>query len=136
VSKALALLTLPDDLKEQVDEGSIQASAAYEVARIKDESAQREVVRRIVAEKLTRDESVTAARAAAVSVAPEPTKGRGATKGSPKRRQVATVFRAAGARVSFEFTRKSVREEDVLAALEAIAEQVRTNIAARDANAA
>jgi ParB family transcriptional regulator, chromosome partitioning protein len=136
VSKALALLTLPEDLQERVDEGAIQASAAYEVARIKDESAQREVARRIVAERLTRDEAVTAARAAAVSVAPEPAKGRGGAAKEPlKRHPVATAFRVAGARVAVEFTRKSIQEEDVLAALEAAADQVRTSIAARDANA-
>ena len=55
VSKSLSLLTLPEDLQEQVEAGSIPAASAYEVAKVADPAAQRDVARRIVAEKLTRD---------------------------------------------------------------------------------
>jgi ParB family transcriptional regulator, chromosome partitioning protein len=132
VSKALALLSLPDDLQARVDEGAIQASAAYEVARLPDESAQRAVAERIVAEKMTRDHAVRAVREAAAGP-----KGRGGTPArTSRRRPVAHVFRVAGAKVTVDFTRKTFREEDVLAALDGAAEQVRAALAARpDGNA-
>ena len=90
---------------------------------------------RIVAEKMTRDDAVRAVRAAAV----EP-KGRGGTPATdktkskaktPKPRPVAHVFRVAGARVTVDFTRKTFKEADVLAALDGAAEQVRAAIAAQ-----
>ena len=40
VSKSLSLLKLPDDIKAQVDEGTITPSAAYEVSRLDGEDAQ------------------------------------------------------------------------------------------------
>jgi ParB family chromosome partitioning protein len=141
VSKALALLSLPDDLQARVDAGAIQASAAYEVARLPDETAQRAVAERIVAEKMTRDDAVRAVRA--VAAAPKGRGGTTATAGArdkprakaPKPRPVDHVFRVSGAKVSVDFTRKSFREEDVLAALDGAAAQVRAAIAAREAGA-
>jgi len=139
VSKALALLGLPEDLQARVDAGAIQASAAYEVARLPDESAQRAVAERIVAAQMTRDDAVRAVRAVAAGP-----KGRGGspTKTPAKttaktrtsgRRPVAHVFRVAGAKVTVDFTRKTFQEEDVLAALEHAAEQVRAALATRPA---
>ena len=39
VSKSLSLLTLPVELQEQVDAGSIPATAAYEVAKVEDKAS-------------------------------------------------------------------------------------------------
>ena len=38
MSKSLSLLTLPVELQEQVDAGSIPATAAYEVAKVEDKA--------------------------------------------------------------------------------------------------
>ena len=55
ISKSLTLLTLPGELQIQVDEGLIPATSAYEIAKVEDRDQQRDVARRIVDEKLTRD---------------------------------------------------------------------------------
>lgn len=43
VSRALALLDLPSDVQEKVDAGELAARSAYEITRIDDEKAQREL---------------------------------------------------------------------------------------------
>ncbi len=55
VSKSLSLLSLPEELQAQVDQGVIPAASAYEVAKVEDLDLQRDVARRIVDENLTRD---------------------------------------------------------------------------------
>lgn len=55
ISKSLSLLTLPEELQAQVDGGMIPATSAYEVAKVEDLDKQRDVARRIIDEKLTRD---------------------------------------------------------------------------------
>ena len=72
VSKSLALLTLPEDLQAEVDRGQIAAATAYQVAKVADPEVQRDVVRRVVAENLTRDEVSEVVRA----VADKPAEGR------------------------------------------------------------
>ena len=62
ISKSLSLLTLPDDLQAQVDQGVLPATTAYEVAKVEDRAAQRDVAQRIVAEKLTRDAATAVVR--------------------------------------------------------------------------
>jgi ParB family transcriptional regulator, chromosome partitioning protein len=126
VSKSLSLLTLPVDLQEQVDAGSIPATAAYEVAKVEDKEVQREIARRIVDEDLTRDAAAEVVREAAGKpprngASGSKAKGRG---GQPARGSV-RVFKAVGAKVAVTFPRKVVRDEEILAALEAAADQVR-----------
>ena len=70
VSKSLALLTLPEDLQAEVDRGQIAAATAYQVAKVDDPAIQRDVVRRVVEEKLTRDEVSEVVREAADKPAP------------------------------------------------------------------
>jgi ParB family chromosome partitioning protein len=125
VSKSLSLLTLPVELQEQVDGGSIPATAAYEVAKVEDKAVQREIARRIVDEDLTRDAAAEVVRQAAGKSSK--TKGRG---GVPGRGSV-RLFKVAGAKVAVTFPRKTIRDEDVLAALEEAAEQVRGMMAAK-----
>jgi ParB family chromosome partitioning protein len=43
VSKALALLTLPQALQEQVDQGKVAPSTAYQIAKVKDEKKRRQL---------------------------------------------------------------------------------------------
>jgi ParB family transcriptional regulator, chromosome partitioning protein len=70
ISKSLALLTLPEDLQAEVDRGQIAAATAYQVAKVDDPAVQRDVVRRVVEEKLTRDEVSEVVREAAEKLAP------------------------------------------------------------------
>lgn len=45
VSRALALLDLPNDVQQQVDAGDLSARAAYEISKLPSESAQRKVAK-------------------------------------------------------------------------------------------
>ncbi len=54
VSRALALLGLPADVQAKVETGAIPASAGYEISKLEDEGARRQVANRVAAERLTR----------------------------------------------------------------------------------
>ncbi|QDV81082.1 ParB/RepB/Spo0J family partition protein [Botrimarina mediterranea] len=49
VSKALALLKLPEDLQSQVESGSISPATAYELSKVKDQGKQKEMAEQAVA---------------------------------------------------------------------------------------
>jgi ParB family chromosome partitioning protein len=124
ISKSLMLLTLPAELQGQVDDGAIPATAAYEVAKVEDRAVQREIARRIVDEDLTRDAAAEVVREASGKPArtgASKAKGRGGA--SP--RGSTRIYKAAGGKVAVSFPRKSVRDEEILAALEEAARQVR-----------
>lgn len=55
VTRSLAILVLPSPLKDQVNTGQIPASAAYELARIKDPEQQADFAAKLVAGQMTRD---------------------------------------------------------------------------------
>jgi ParB family chromosome partitioning protein len=63
VSRLLALLSLPEAITEQVESGSISASAAYELTRVEDAAQQAELAQQMAAGELTRD-GVSGARKA------------------------------------------------------------------------
>jgi ParB family transcriptional regulator, chromosome partitioning protein len=62
VSRVLALLKLPDDIKVQVDKGELPSTAAYEVAKLPTADAQRAMATKIVTEGFTRSEAIEAIR--------------------------------------------------------------------------
>ena len=114
------LLTLPVDLQEQVDEGSIPATAAYEVAKVEDDAV---AAARSPGGSSTRTSPATppprsSARPAASRrrrpARPAKSQGRGdqPTRGSVR------VFKAGRSKVALTFPRKSVRDDEVIAALE------------------
>lgn len=130
ISKSLSLLTLPDELQHQVEDGEIPATAAYEVAKVEDKEVQREIARRIVDEDLTRDAAAAVVREASgrpPRLGAAKAKGRGgaAARGSTQ------VFKAGGAKVAVTFPRKTVRDEEVVAALEEAAALARAAIAGK-----
>ena len=129
ISKSLSLLSLPAELQEQVEDGAIPATAAYEVAKVEDKAIQREIARRIVDEDLTRDGAAEAVREASGKASKKGAAGKG-RGGSPGRGSV-HVFKAGGAKVTLAFPRKTVLDDDLLAALEDAAEQVRARIAGK-----
>ena len=127
ISKSLSLLTLPAELQGQVDDGAIPATAAYEVAKVEDRAVQREIARRIVDEDLTRDAAAEVVREASGKPArPGGSKAKG--RGGASARGSTRIYKAAGARVAVSFPRKSVRDEEILAALEEAARQVRSTL--------
>ena len=129
VSKSLSLLSLPVELQERVDDGSIPATAAYEVAKVEDKEVQREIARRIVDEDMTRDATTEAVREAVgkpPKLGPSAAKSKG--RGDQPARGSVRTFKAVGARVSITFPRKTVRDEEVITALEDALEQARRTI--------
>jgi len=67
VVRSLALLKLPEAVQEQVEQGTLKAATAYQLARLEDPAEQVEVAARVVAEGLSRDETVEAVRQIAAS---------------------------------------------------------------------
>ncbi len=124
ISKSLSLLTLPKELQDQVDAGSIPMTAAYEVAKVEDRAVQADIARRIVDEDLTRDAAADVVR----QVAGKPskaadTKPKGPT--SAAGRGSSRAFQAGPAKVVITFPRKAIKDEEVVAALEDALEQAR-----------
>lgn len=62
VTRMLALLTLPEEVQEQVEQGTLAATTAYEVSRLPDPAGQVEIARAIIDEGLTRTEAREAVR--------------------------------------------------------------------------
>jgi ParB family transcriptional regulator, chromosome partitioning protein len=120
VVRALALLKLPESIQEQVEQGVMKAATAYQLARIDDPAEQAEVAARVVAEGLSRDETVEAVQ----RIASKPRaggakgKGRSVAPGKPKLPTERTVKTSSGVKVVAS-ARKGL---DVLAWLEAIEE--------------
>lgn len=118
VSKALSLLKLPEDIQAQVEEGTISPSSGYEVSRLKDEDAQRELATRIVTEGLKRDE---AGEAVGKTTRPR-------EKQSEKKPSTTKVLSVSGARLSITWQKKTVRTKDIIQALEEALAQVRGEV--------
>jgi ParB family transcriptional regulator, chromosome partitioning protein len=76
IVRALALLDLPEDLQAKVDAGAVPASAAAEAARIVDASQRREILARVEAGAMTRDDVTRAVKSRGA-------KGRGARPTPP-----------------------------------------------------
>jgi ParB family chromosome partitioning protein len=62
VTKAEALLTLPVEVQAMVDDGRLAETAAYELSRLRDEEAVREMAALVVASRLNRDQVIEAVR--------------------------------------------------------------------------
>ena len=108
VARALALLTLPEAVQDDVEAGRIVPRTAYELSKIEDPIEQAEAAKDAAAGLLKRDD---AARRAS-----KPARAKG--KGASKPRKVTTrVFRtAAGPRLTVEW-RKGLDDDLVRAAL-------------------
>ncbi len=110
VSRAMALLKLPEDLQEKVEDGSLSPTTAYQVAKVKDADKQREIADRAVAGQIG---SVGAEEASRRS------------KGdSPRRSTNESYSSAAGVKIVVT-ARKQVGDDVLLDALLEMAETVR-----------
>ncbi len=99
ITRSMALLNLPADLQEQVDLGTVPASAAAEVAKIEDDAARRDLVGKIAAGELTRDETVREVRRATNRV---PRSGAGKGRGTAPRAVKPRTFRTPAGKVVVE----------------------------------
>jgi ParB family chromosome partitioning protein len=62
ISRALALLKLPDDIQEQVNAGAVSSRSAYELSRLNNTEARNDLAAKAVAGTLTADETARAVR--------------------------------------------------------------------------
>ncbi len=62
VSRALALLRLPDDIRQRVDAGEIAARAGYEQSKLENADHQRQLADRAAADNLTHEETARLVR--------------------------------------------------------------------------
>lgn len=115
VSRALALLRLPEELQERVARGEIAARSAYELSRVDDDQARADLADQAAAGSMTHDALARAARSR---------KGRPAPK--PKNTRV-TLVSDGGWKVVVSACRKGTYDEVELALLDAL-EEVRTRI--------
>ena len=63
ITRALALLDMPVDIQDRVEQGVLAPRTAYEISKVEDPVAKRELAERAIAEKLTRDEVIEEVRA-------------------------------------------------------------------------
>jgi ParB family chromosome partitioning protein len=68
ISKALSLLTLPEQVQELVQDGSLPPNTAYEVSRLRDASEQVAMAERIVEKGLTAEDAAQAVKARRIGV--------------------------------------------------------------------
>ena len=116
VTRMLTLLKLPEDVQEQVAAGDIPPRTGFEIAKLRDDTAQKEMAERVVAQKLTADDAAKAVRQK---------KGRAAPKGRGR----AETFRLdSGIKVVVSSTRK-VTPEEIVEALQHATEQARGRVA-------
>jgi ParB family chromosome partitioning protein len=115
VSRALALMRLPESVQEQVNAGTIPARAAYEISKHTDAGAQQALAERVAAGGLSPQEAARAVR-----------RSRGKARGPRKARKL-TFFGEDSWRVTVSAPRKGTYHE-VEEALALALEEVRHRI--------
>lgn len=120
ITRSMALLSLPGDLQDQVDQGTVPASAAAEVAKIVDDATRRELVGRIAAGEMTRDETVLEVRRATGRA---PKSGAGKGRGAAPRPAKPRTFRTPAGKVVVE-PKRGAGPDPIRAALEAALAQL------------
>jgi ParB-like chromosome segregation protein Spo0J len=119
ITRALALLKLAPEIRGQIDAGEISARSAYEISRLPDSSAQKELARRAANSRLTCHQVSRAVR-----------QRRG--KAKPKPRSTRLTFAAEdGWRVVVSAARKGTYQEveqALCAALEEVQLRIRNNV--------
>ena len=118
VVRTLALLDLPESVKDRVESGDLAPGTAYEIGKLADPAEQAEVASQAVAGNLSRSEVVAAVRERSATP-----KSRGA-KAKP-RKTAATMRTAGGFKVTVEH-RKGVDEQGIESALAEILDTIRS----------
>jgi ParB family chromosome partitioning protein len=115
VVAALKLLGLPSAVQDLVEEGGLPASSASAIATLDDPDDQADLAARVVAEKLSRAETVEAVRQVAGRPA-KVAKGRGVARGKPRKQTERIIRTEGGTRVMLE-NRKGLDRASIRAAL-------------------
>jgi ParB family chromosome partitioning protein len=111
VSRAVALLKLPEDLQARVDDGSLPPTTAYQVAKVKDAAKQRELADKAVSGEIKSAETAKASQASGNNARP--------------RRSTNETFRTAeGVKVEVA-CRKDIGDDGIINALLEVMETVR-----------
>ena len=115
VTRALALLTLPEDVQEQVTSGALAPSVAYEVAKLDHAEDQRAVTEEVIAGQLNRAQTVAAVNAR-----------RGRTERKPLPRSCTLTYKTKRRwTVVLTVPKQKVGDDEVLAELEELVRQLR-----------
>lgn len=112
-TKLLAVLDLPEPLRQQVESGQIPISGAYELSRVDDSGRQAELARQMVEGNLTRDGVAGAVRAEAKSETAKSTCG------------LKRLTIAAGDGTTVSVTGPALTTEGLVASLEAVLTKAR-----------
>jgi ParB family chromosome partitioning protein len=115
VTRALSLLRLPEGVQEQIADGGIPAKTGFEIAKLRDDTARKEVAEKVVTQKLTADDAAKVVR----QKKGKPAKGRGVTE----------TFRLEGGIKVTVAAPKKVTAEDIVRALEQATAQARAKVA-------
>lgn len=115
VSRALALLDLPEEVQTRIESGEISRTSAYELSKLDNESVQRELSQQAAAEGLTQRKTTQAVR-----------QRQGKTVSKPRGLHQ-TFFTDNDIKVVVSSRRKASYEE-VLAALQEVLDEVRHRI--------
>ena len=121
VSRALALLDLPESIQAQVEAGEISPATAYEISKLDDPVKQEALAGRVRTEGMTRDE-------VAEAIKPVPSsksggKSRRAANGKVRKES----FRVRGGKITVE-NRRGLDDTLILAMLEEAAGKVRNRL--------
>lgn len=112
VSRALALLDLPQDVQDCVDDGQLAPRSAYELSKLPDASVQRELAQKAVEGKLTHDQAAQAVK-------------KRSRKAEAKKRGFKQSFFADGGIKITASAHKKVTYEEVEVALKQALDEVR-----------
>jgi len=119
VTRALALLKLPEDVQDKVAAGEVSARAAYQISRISDDDTRRALTDRAAAKAITHEDAARVVR-------------QRAGKAKPKDRGVKQTFVTEGGwRVVVSANRKGTYyeiEQALSEALEDVKTRIRNNI--------
>ena len=110
VSRALALLRLPEDIQHRIDAGQIPARAAYELSKLEDVSQQRQLADRAATGHLTHEKAASAVR-----------QRRGKSRHSPRSTKL-TFPTEHGWKIIVSSPRKGTYDEIEQALMEVLAE--------------
>lgn len=118
IARSLALLNLPEEIRESVEAGQIPPNTAYELSKVSDPAEQATLARQAADGLLKRDEVQGRARSPRAA-------GKGG--GAKARKVTSRVFRSPVARVTVEL-RKGEGQAAILAALESAAAEARAQL--------
>lgn len=132
VVQALRQLELPAAVQARIESGELAPSVAYEISKLDDPEAQKELADRAVSEGLSRAEVKVRRERETTAASKARGQGRGAKAKVKPRKTAETIRTANGYRITAE-NRKGVDGPTLLAALIEAADTVRARLAGAEA---